>query len=551
MKYAQTFFIRMFLVLALWVGPEGGLMAQNAGGSVRARLSAAIAERLPMADKENHVTLAEAELGDGIVFVTLRYEYGTQMWKSDSVFSYLALHHDWLMVPIVEEGYSMGVTSQLLAAPGSGSMYQRTEVKVVPSEALKEAYHRARGAAEAGEKVAVETRRATSVETHDRASLLDGSMVVSSDEELPASMMRMWDYSMATRLPVRNDEGRYTVSEARYDSVENCVHLTIKYDDGLSIPSREEMLRSLVAFDTISLAYLAGWGCELDLLAKACPKPHFSSSSAFRYSAAEIGRTDSAIAKAYALQYIQRLGDTLQQITPMVMSENETLVTGYFDSAAMQLVYVYEYTKAYWPRVKQYLEEGMDDIRMARAMALVQSDAVLVDAAYQGGVTLRQIYRNKAHTDSLELNIAPWMWDPLLEGMEDEEEVPVNIADMDEEEAIELLATQARLLAKSCPQQVDAVTVLKRCSFDAESRVFYYVYEVEGMAMLQAEGNPNFTDAIKNEFKTQVEAGGDFRQFVEVAAKVGVAISYSYASAGAKQPFVVFFSAEELREMLY
>lgn len=550
-RLARALKLTAALLLILAALPLG---AQNPAGSTRARLSAEMAKRVPCADTVNRVALAQAELGESIVFLTLDFDPGTEVWEQDSILSYLCRHHDWLMRPIVEAGYAVNIVTHLIARPDAGYPYQRTAMNVHSADRVGEAYTRANGDViivvnEANE---AEIRSAEGIYTMEELTELNGSMSVSSSDTRPADVVPTWIDMLTPQLPVRNDADKYAVQEVHYDSVENCVHLTMNYDDGLRIPDREELLRSLAGFDDLALVNLSDWDCELNVLAKSCPYPHFPNSAEFRYSAAEIASADSAITVEYALQYIQRVGDTLPIVTPITLSRGETLVTGYFDRKAMQLVYVYDYSKKIWPDVKRYLTEHLDEVRSKRAVGLVrdETDVNLAYAAYVAGVTLRHIYRNHSHTDSVEMYIAPWMWEPLLEEADEEvavEDVPIE--EMDEAAAVRNLISQAEMINRTCPQQLNGMT-MTGISFDTVTRVFHYLYGLDEMAMLQLEKTPNADASVRASMQSQIKENAELRQFVQVVVKARAAMSYEYSSPHAKQPFVVFFSLEELQQML-
>lgn len=548
---AYTLKLAAALLLILADLPLG---AQTPAGSTRARLSAEMAERVPFLDTVNHISLTQAELGESIVFLTLDFDPGTKVWEQDSILSYLCRHHDWLMRPIVVAGYAVNLVTHLQAPSDAGYPYQSTAMSVHPSERVREAYTRANG----GVVIVVNEANEAEIMSAEGASIIeepiepDGSMPVSSSDTHPAAMMRIWTAFVRADLPARNDDDKYTVQELLYDSVENCVRLTMKYDDGLRVPDREGLLRSLVDFDTLELGRITGWDCELNVLAKTCPYPHFPNSAEFRYSAAEIARTDSVVVAGYALQYIQRVGDTLPMITPIILSKGETLVTGYYDGEAKQLVYVFEYSKKLWPEVKRFLTEHLDEVRSERAVGMMrdENDVNLAYAAYTAGVTLRHIYCNRRHTDSVEMFIAPWMWEPLLEGADEDVAVEdARIEEMDEAAAVRFLIFQAEMNNRTCPHQIKGMTIAG-VSFDTVTRVFHYQYEVDEMTMVQLERTPNADAPVRASMESQIKGDAGFRQFVQVVVKARGAISYGYTSPHAKRPFVVFFSLEELQQLV-
>lgn len=530
------------------------LWAQSPAGSARARLSAEMAECVPFLDTVNHIALTQAELGESIVFLTLDFGPDTKVWEQDSILGYLCRHHDWLMRPIVVAGYAVNIVTHLQAPFDTGYPYQSTAMSVHSSERVREAYTRANS----GVVIVVNEANEAEIMSAEEASIieepieLNGSMPVSSSDTHPAAMMRIWTAFVRADLPARNDDDKYTVQELLYDSVENCVHLTMRYDDGLRSPDREELLRSLVDFDTLELGRISGWDCELNVLAKSCPYPHFSNSAEFRYSAAEIARADSVVVSGYALQYIQRVGDTLPLITPITLGEGETLVTGYYDGEAKQLVYVFEYSESLWPDVRRYLTEHLDEVRSQRALGLVrdEDDVNLAYAAYSAGVALRHVYFNQRHTDSVEMFIAPWMWEPLMEGAAESsasEQEEVSVEGLDEAAAVERLLYEAELFNRECPHELDGMT-MRGCFFDTVSRVFHYVYELDDMTMLQLENTPNVDAPVRANMRSQIETNDEFRRFVRLVVRAGAAISYDYSSSRAKRPIVVFFSTEELKE---
>lgn len=539
------------LLLILAALPLG---AQNPAGSTRARLSAEMAECVPFLDTVNHIALTQAELGESIVFLTLDFGSDTKVWEQDSILSYLCRHHDWLMRPIVVAGYAVNIVTHLQVPSDAGYPYQSTAMSVHPSERVREAYTRANG----GVVIVVNEANEAEIMSAEGASIIeepiepDGSMPVSSSDTHPAAMMRIWTAFVRADLPARNDDDKYTVQELLYDSVENCVRLTMKYDDGLRVPDREGLLRSLVDFDTLELGRITGWDCELNVLAKTCPYPHFPNSAEFRYSAAEIARADSVVVAGYALQYIQRVGDTLPMITPITLSGGETLVTGYYDGEAKQLVYVFEYSKKLWPEVKRFLTEHLDEVRSERAVGMMrdENDVNLAYAAYTAGVTLRHIYCNRRHTDSVEMYIAPWMWEPLLERADEDVAVEdARIEEMDEAAAVRFLIFQAEMNNRTCPHQIKGMTIAG-VSFDTVTRVFHYQYEVDEMTMVQLERTPNADAPVRASMESQIKGDAGFRQFVQVVVKARGAISYGYTSPHAKRPFVVFFSLEELQQLV-
>lgn len=548
---AYTLKLAAALLLILADLPLG---AQTPAGSTRARLSAEMAERVPFLDTVNHIALTQAELGESIVFLTLDFDPGTKVWEQDSILSYLCRHHDWLMRPIVKTGYAINIVTHLQAPHDAGYPYQSTAMNVHSSEHVREAYTRANGSViivenEANEAEIMSAEEASIIEEPIE---LNGSMPVTSIDIPLAAMVRVWVAFVRADLPARNDDDKYTVQELLYDSVENCVRLTMKYDDGLRVPDREGLLRSLVDFDTLELGRITGWDCELNVLAKTCPYPHFPNSAEFRYSAAEIARADSVVVAGYALQYIQRVGDTLPMITPITLIEGETLVTGYYDGEAKQLVYVFEYSKKLWPEVKRFLTEHLDEVRSERAVGMIrdENDVNLAYAAYTAGVTLRHIYCNRRHTDSVEMFIAPWMWESLLEGADEDVAVEdARIEEMDEAAAVRFLIFQAEMNNRTCPHQIKGMTIAG-VSFDTVTRVFHYQYEVDEMTMVQLERTPNADAPVRASMESQIKGDAGFRQFVQVVVKARGAISYGYTSPHAKRPFVVFFSLEELQQLV-
>ena len=97
----------------------------------------------------------------------------------------------------------------------------------------------------------------------------------------------------------------------------------------------------------------------------------------------------------------------------------------------------------------------MDWVRKDRAAALVMDTANhLAFVSYKGDITLRHVYRDERHTDSVEMTIAPWMWKTVYE-----RGAKLN----DNFSQIQMIADEMNGL---CPSRVDDHTVLNSCVFD-------------------------------------------------------------------------------------
>lgn len=174
-------------------------------------------------------------------------------------------------------------------------------------------------------------------------------------------------------------------------------------------------------------------------------------------------------------QYLVSYTSAIQRGLPQAMSKDETLVDMKYNPYRAQIVSVLEYSDSLWSQLSKYIKDNEDQVRLNYANSLVRdAGEELAYSAMKTGVTMRQVYRNRAHTDSLLVEITGDMWPQIMHSLI--------------QSAQQKLADLSKHTQQSCPAKVDSVSTLVSCEYDANAKTLTYTSLVspELLASLQS-----------------------------------------------------------------
>ena len=241
------------------------------------------------------------------------------------------------------------------------------------------------------------------------------------------------------------------------------------------------------------------------------------------------------------------LAQVAQQITkrlPIPLSDSgETMVRCHYDPAANLFTNVYHYPDSTWPSIKTFIADSTQKVRVISAFNILNdTSSRLADAVLESEVTLSYHYCNQSHTDSMVVNIAPWMWETIIADLYADNEDPIT-------DTMALLHTIAAQVENSCPQLVDSLTTLLSCRLDSVNRVMTYTYRVDELAMLSIENSVEIQNNLVKEIERSLIADPG-RSLLVLLAAARVTLVYIYTSPHGGSPLTITFSPSQMDGIL-
>lgn len=240
----------------------------------------------------------------------------------------------------------------------------------------------------------------------------------------------------------------------------------------------------------------------------------------------------------YLVSYARNVSARL----PMAMGKDEQFVQCYFVDSTLTMTL--EYQDSAWPGIRQYLLQNMDNIRISRAMALVDDTTnALAISAKLSKSQIRHVYRNHSLTDSVFYVITPWMLDYVYEKTMQRQN--------DQSSPTGYLMALAAQLERQTPIRVDKETRLMQCTYDTVERLMTITYEIPDSVMLRFETSlqlfEEFGQNMKTYFKSQ---DPQVATMVKNLIAADATIRYVYGSAYRRQPLILTFTASDLSQIL-
>lgn len=271
------------------------------------------------------------------------------------------------------------------------------------------------------------------------------------------------------------------------------------------------------------------------------PKTHEKSSgqAAFSFTPEDMARALAPPIEVQARTFVAGLARHMNSRLPHAIGDGEVMAGVRYDSVSRTMTTVYEYDAVHWPQTRDYVLRNLDRVRKDRAAALVMDTANhLAFVSYKGGVTLRHVYCDVRHTDSVEMVIEPWMWETVFEN-----------SGPNFNNAMARVRTIADEVKRQCPSQVDGLTRMVDCRLDTVARRLTYVYELAEVSLQNLEENKKAQEALRaSVYKVFTTTEG--RRLAEYMIEAGVSVEYKYVSAKTKRQHSLVLSTAELRGIL-
>lgn len=241
--------------------------------------------------------------------------------------------------------------------------------------------------------------------------------------------------------------------------------------------------------------------------------------------------------------YLVNYANRVSALLPLHMGEGENFVQCYFRDTLLTMTL--EYDDSVWPGISQFLRNNLDDVRVSRAQTIVEdtSNAVAISALVSQS-SIRHIYRNRSHTDSVDFIVTPWMLDYVYnKTMSEEENVHSTPSDY--------LLALAQQLDRQAPIQVDEMTRLVKCTYDTVSRLMTYIYTISDAQMLQFEGDSQLVEVMRERMLLYFKSDDpEVKALVDRLIAADATVSYTYRSPHGRQPMVFTFTAPEISHAL-
>lgn len=230
-------------------------------------------------------------------------------------------------------------------------------------------------------------------------------------------------------------------------------------------------------------------------------------------------------------QYLADYCRWAKRSLPITTGEGERCIDFNYDRNKSLTTITFDYEDSIWSDIKQYILDNYDRIREIRALNyLMDTTNQLVNCAQIAGVTIRHLYCSRSRTDSLEINIAPWMWPHYAQLLDQQKQ----------ESASQLLYRQFNQL--SLPLVVDSVTTLVAASYDTVNHLLTQLYEVPELVIFQMEKN---TARYRQALFLSL-ANEDFLEMLPLLIETRSSLTYAYRSRRSAAPIEFTYSPEEL-----
>lgn len=348
-------------------------------------------------------------------------------------------------------------------------------------------------------------------------------------------------------IPYRDEANHLTVTHVFMNTDYRYIKLTLFFDADQTIDEKTQSLtlNYLAHHDLWSLTPLAEHTFDLRVVIAVRDKPV---GGQYNYSTLDIQNALSPPAADLARALLAGMPKELSDDYPILLSDNgERLSNMFYDSAALILTAVYEYPDTIWTGIRDYIRQNTDAVRRFNAHSLIADTASRVDVAAQvGEVTLRYRYCDYAHTDSVEVLIAPWMWEVFYADapIEGDTAALATLSD-----TLLMLSMIADGVNSECPTAVDTLTTLVSCNFDSINRVMTYTYHVNELAMLNIESSAEAQNALSQSIQ-QALITDEALPLLQLLISVQATLVYHYSSPRSRAPLTLTFAPSQLQEMI-
>lgn len=344
-------------------------------------------------------------------------------------------------------------------------------------------------------------------------------------------------------IPYRDTANHLTITHVLMSTDYRYIKLTVFYDADQNPDSITpyHTLHYLVDNDQWSLQPLADHTFDLRLTLSFRDHPVSKTHS---FTTADLQETLNPSAKTFLAQVARNIVARL----PITLSDDgETMVRCHYDPKANLFTNVYQYSDSTWPAIKTFITDSTQRVRYISASHVLADTNGLPEAVIESEATLSYHYLNQSHTDSLVVNIAPWMWEPLAEQFFSS--VEPFLADSVGDSSSYILSLIAHNVDKACPQAVDSLTTMLSCRFDPVNRVMTYTYRVDELAMLNMESNAESQSRLLSNIE-QVLVSEAGRPLAELLVAVQAAVVYHYSSPHSRSPLTFTVTPARLAELL-
>lgn len=347
-------------------------------------------------------------------------------------------------------------------------------------------------------------------------------------------------------IPYYDTANHLTVTHVFMSTDYRYVKLFLRYDPDQTInaETQSQILNYLTHHDLWSLQPLADHTFDLRVEVFIKDKPV---SARYDFTTADLQNALSPPLEQQARTYIAEVVQSIQGDLPIeVDDDGQMMVSSQYDSETLMLTNIFVFPDTAWPSVRDHIVNNLDKVRRITAESLLSDKAEgLSTAAYLGDVTLRYRYGNYARTDSVEVFIAPWMWETYFNDMYGTDTGAI----IESADTLIMLSLVADEVNKECPYAVDSLTTMVSCVFDSVNRVMTYTYRVTEMAMLNIENNEN----ARNQLTTAIQQAllsDSGRLLAQLLVAARVSLVYYYTSPRSQSPLTITLQPSQLHEIL-
>ena len=344
-------------------------------------------------------------------------------------------------------------------------------------------------------------------------------------------------------IPYYDTAAHLTVTHVFMSTDYRDIKLFLRYDPDQTVNGQTQswMLDYLTHHDRWSLQPLADHAFDIRVELSIKDKAF---SARYDYTTADI-QNALASPEQEARTFIAQVVAAIQNDLPyQVDDQGQQLVTSHYNDTSHLLTNIFLFPDTAWLHVHDRLVNNMDDVRRTTAKSLLSESAGgLATAAYLGEVTLRYRYCNYSRTDSVEVFIAPWMWETFFTdfGVEDDTAIIDNM---------QLLSYIAENVNKDCPSPVDSLTTLVSCVLDSVNRVMTYTYQVDELAMLNIETGTDSQSQLAANIEHNLRTNNEARIVVQLLIDTDVTLVYLYSSPHSRNPITIAFTPQQLADFL-
>lgn len=351
------------------------------------------------------------------------------------------------------------------------------------------------------------------------------------------------------RIPYVDTVAQVSITKATINQKKHHVLFTINLDGEMPLDNDKDLyLYYLVGNPDWDLETLFDNGYSLRILVTTTRNVDRTNGTAYvtyEYSMDEMG---VAIITYQANSFLGRYARNTQADCPIRVNDDSYIVACRYDSMAHEFHLVQDADDANWPVNRIVITDDLEGFAhiQAKAFAADTTDDLAL-ALYYTGTTLVQTFRNASHTDSVQIRIAPWMFEEIWKAEEAK-----GAAD-ELQQNLEVLAFFARNTSARCPQAVDSITTMTSVVFDTAARLLTYTYSVPELTMLNIQHSPQFISAISNAIRQNAidaKPGSDMYNFFTVIVQCGVTVRYHYTSPRNTDPLSIEITPEEIGSLL-